>query len=131
MRTSERQLIVEEGVEDVRSVKEGRSVVEIEIVAGRVIFRGILNRADCVQRLGKSVVHIENQSSPIIIAESDDERVVIGAVVAIAHEQVEYLQIVVGGQPKHKLPVYIYRVKQARDVVVYEVCSIARCEALG
>src|SRR5580704_4120356 len=131
MRATEWQVVVEKGIEDIGPVKERRPIVEAEIVAGRVVFRSVLHCADIVERLGARVVQIEHQPVPVIVAQGDDECVVVGMVVAIAHEKIENLQVVIRRQPQGELSIYIYRVEQAGNVVVYEVDGIARSNTGG
>src|SRR5208282_480808 len=126
---SEREVVGEKGVEDVGPVEERRSVVEVEVVAGGMVFGGVLYGADIVERLGASVVQVEDQSMPIVVAEGDNEGVVVGVVVTVTHEEVEDLEVVIGLQPEDKLPVYVYRVKKARDVIVDEIDGVARSDA--
>src|SRR4029077_16454229 len=86
---------------------------------------------DIVQRLRACIVQVEHQPMPAIVAQGDDEGVVIGMVVAISHEQVEDLQVVVGLCPKDELPVDIYSVEEARQVVIYKIYRIAGGKTRG
>src|SRR5208282_5200187 len=91
---------------------------------GGVIFGGVLNSADVVQRLGTRVVQVEYQPVPVVVTQGDDEGVVVGLVIAIAHEQVEYLQVVIGLQTETE-PIEVDRIEHARNVVVDEAGRVA------
>lgn len=80
------------------AVEKGRSVIEVEVEAGRVVFGSVLNGTDGIQRFRERIVHVEEQAVPGIVTESQDKGVVVGLVVTIAHEEIKDLQVVVRGQ---------------------------------
>ena len=88
---SERQIIIEDSVEDVRPVEERWPVVQACIITGRIVAGVVLNSANRVERFGKRVVEVEEQSVPAIVAQRQDQSVVVRFVPAGAHKEVEHL----------------------------------------
>src|SRR6266436_3029574 len=62
---------------------------------------------------------------PVVVAEREDEGVVVGFVIAIAHEKIKHLKIVVRWQSKHKLPINIQVQEEARHIVIDKIGRVA------
>ena len=104
----EGQLVIEDGVENMWAIEEGRSVIEMRVEAGRVVARIVLNGADRVERLGEGVVEIEQQAVPGIVAQIDDQGVVIGIVAAGASEEINDLGVIERRQTQLKSAIDVH-----------------------
>jgi len=90
----EGQLVIEDGVENVRPIEEGRPVVEMPVEAGGIVAGVVLHSTDSIKRLGKGVVEVEQQAMPAVISQIQNQGVVVGSVAAGSREKVEDLQVI-------------------------------------
>jgi hypothetical protein len=115
MTISSRQVIVEDGVEDMRTVEERRPILEVWVKAGGVGAGVVLHGTDLVQRPREGVIHVKLQAMRRPLAESHRGRMIVGEIVVSAHEEREInLVIVESGQSKSR-PVGIDLTKYVSD----------------
>src|SRR6266849_973268 len=127
---AKREIVVVNEIEDVRVVEERGPVLEFGEEARRIVACGVLHRAHLVERFGVGVVGVELQAVPTTIVQRYDHGVVVRHVAAGAHEQVEYLEVVEGGQTARKTE-HIHRNKQRGHRSVYEVACVSARDASG
>src|SRR6266705_579022 len=121
---AKREFVIEYGIEDVRAVKEGRSVVEVPIVARRIVSRVVLDSPDGIEGFREGVIEVEEQAMPLVVPQIDHQRVVIGGVAAGPDEIVKDLQVVDRLQAQGSTG-EIHSQEQIGEIVVQERRGVA------